>query len=243
MRKRRHTPWILGLVALVAPALVVPAFAAHATITAEEVIAWQQDGEAFLFIDTRQAHLYEYKHARGAINVPAFASSTRNLPTDVPLVLYDAGTGTTECARAADALTAKGHDVYVLEGGMAAWEAQSRPIVAVPGTKGHPLVESVGADDLLRLIDGPENVVVFDVRDGASFSKGRIPGARPAPELTLLLEAVRGQQPTDLIVVYDDGGDRALQFAEKLRRQGYRAVKIVYGGMPAWKEKGLRVER
>lgn len=215
----------------------------HRTITPEDVTMWQQDAETFLFIDARQSHRYEYRHARGAINVPAFACASKNLPFDGPIVVYDDGTGSTECVRAADALAAKGHDVYILEGGLTAWEARRMPIVAVPGTRGDSLVGSVGVDDLLRLIDGPQNVAVFDVRPDRDFPHGRIPGARPTPSLANLMAAVQVHEPTDLIVVYDNGDGRAQKFAEKLRRRGYRAVKVVHGGMLAWHEKGFRVQK
>ena len=140
-------------------------------------------------------------------------------------------------------LAASGHDVYVLEGGLAAWDARRQPIVAVPGDRGGPLVDPVGSEELQRLMGGERPVAVFDVRDSASFAGGRVPGARTTTTFAALLEAVREYETTDLIVLIDGGDGPAQKFAERLRREGYRSVKYVYGGMLDWKDKGLEVEK
>lgn len=245
-RKKRRTmawalPWLLLGLLLLGTTLL---FAADSrSITVDEVMQWQQDGTPFLFVDVRGAHRYEMRHARGAISVPAFAAGDRHLPTTAPIVVYDAGAGAVDGERAAVALAAKGHDVYILAGGLTAWEAQSSPIVGTPGANLDPLFEIVGAEDLQRMIEGSTEVVVFDVRPGVRHISGNIPGARMAPSLEKLFDLVKERPRTDLIVLYDDGEGTSQKYAEALRRKGYRAIKVVYGGMIAWLEKGYRVQR
>jgi rhodanese-related sulfurtransferase len=223
-----------------------PAAAAdgYATVGPAEVAEWQERGEPFLFVDTRPQQLYRIKHARGAINIPAFAVSHKPLAADSKIVIYDNGAGSTEALRAAAALQSEGHsEFYVLEGGLTAWEAAKLPIVAAPGLSAMPFVEPIGPDELLRLIEDGGKVAVLDVRDPDRYHEGRVPTAASAPAASGVKKSAAGFEPEDLIVLYDDGSGQAQKLAEQLRRQGYRAVKYLHGGMLGWTEKKLRVEK
>jgi rhodanese-related sulfurtransferase len=235
----------LGLsLALAAAARPAAAAETFAKITPAQVAAGQEKGESFLFIDTRPAQMFDLKHARGAMSLPAFALQSRPpLPRATRVVLYDAGAGATEGLDAARALRSQGHpDFFVMEGGLTAWEAQGLPIVAAPGASPLPLVDPIGADDLLRMIDAGASPAVFDLRPAAAFREGHVPGA----VLVLaggLDRAVARLAKTDLIVLYDDGGGEARDRAEHLRRRGFAAVKYLYGGILGWRQKSLREER
>ena len=238
--------------ALVAVALTIAACCAGRAfadepfpqVTPAEVAAWREKGESFLFIDTRLPQVYELKHAAGAINIPSFAVGTTPLPGDVKIVLYDAGAGSSEHVKGAQALRAKGHPAFwVMKGGLTAWEAQGYPIVAPPGESPIPFVETISIDDLVRLQGNGMKVAVVDVRPRASFIQGHVPGAVSASAGADVARSVSSLAPTDLIVLYDDGTGDAKDRAEELRRKGYRAVKVLYGGMLGWREKKLRVDR
>ena len=84
---------------------------------------------------------------------------------------------------------------------------------------------------------------VVDVRPGVSFHQGHVPTALSAPVRAEVARSVSGLAPTDLIVLYDDGTGDAKDRAEELRRKGYKAVKILYGGILSWREKKLSVDR
>jgi len=209
--------------------------------TPAEVAAWQEKGEAFFFVDTRPVTQFERKHARGAVSIPAFAVAAKPLPRGARIVVYDDGAGSSEAERAVAALRATGHsDLYLLEGGLTAWEAQGYPIVAPAGSSAVPFVETIGADELLKLIDDRTRVAIFDLSPAAAYKKGHVPGAISVPTPALLDQAVGRLQPADLIVLYDDGSGDVRQRAEALRRRGLRAVKYLPGGMPAWRAKKLR---
>jgi len=214
------------------------------TVTPAQVARWQEEGQIILFVDTRPQPIFDLKHARGAMNLPAFAFASKPLPRSARVVLYDAGAGSTDAEKAAAVLQSKGQpEFYVMEGGLTAWEAASLPIVVLPGPAVAPLVEPLGAEELLRVIDAGDKVTILDLRPADLYRQSRVPGAVPASTETLLEDALRGAAPADLIVVYDDGGGEGKDTAEKLRRRGLRAVKYLYGGMVAWREKNLRVER
>ncbi|HEU4400468.1 MAG TPA: rhodanese-like domain-containing protein [Candidatus Polarisedimenticolia bacterium] len=242
----------LALAGLLQPAGVLGSTGVASAAAAEsfrkvspaEVAAWQERGEAFLFVDVRPQGQYEMKHARGALNIPAFALSSKPLPRAAKVVLYDDGTGTAEAEGAARALRALGQpDFSILDGGLTAWEGRGLPIVTQPGRSASPLVEPIGAEDLLRLIDSGARLALLDLRGAGEFAEGRIPGARSAATPALLAQAVARLQPADLIVLYDGGGGEARDSAEQLRRKGFRAVKYLHGGTLAWIQKGLREEK
>lgn len=238
--------------ALVAAALMIAATSAgrgwaaetFPQITPAEVAAWQEQGESFLFIDTRPPQVYGLKHARGAMNIPSFAVATTPLPREAKIVLYDGGSGSIEHQKGAQALRAKGYPTFwVLKGGLAAWEAQGYPIVAPPGESLIPFVDTISVEDLARLQDQGAKVSVVDVRPRASFNGGHVPGAVSASASAEVARSVSVLAPTDLIVLYDDGTGDARDRAEELRRKGYLAVKILYGGMLDWRAKKLRVDK
>jgi len=238
--------------ALVAAALAIAASCAGRAfadqsfpqITPAEVVAWQEKGESFLFIDTRLPQVYGLKHAAGAINIPSFAVTTTPLPKDARIVLYDAGAGSIEHVKGAQALRAKGYaSFWVMKGGLTAWEAQGYRIVAPPGESPIPFVETIAVDDLVRLQENGMKVAVVDVRPRASFMQGHVPGAVSASAGPDVARSVASLTTTDLIVLYDDGTGDAKDRAEELRRKGYRSVKVLYGGMLGWREKKLKVDR
>ena len=225
-------------------AVIARASGTFPKVTPAEVAAWQERGEAFLFVDARPQALFDLKHARGAINIPAFSMGSRPLPRGAKVVLYDGGAGSAEAVQAALALQAKGHpEFYLLEGGLTAWEAQSLPIVAPPGESATLFVEPVAAEDLLRLIDENEKVKILDLRAADVYRMSHVPRAISAATDESISRAVAGSSPADLIVLYDDGSGDARQKGEALRRRGFLAVKYLHGGMLAWYEKNLRVER
>ncbi|TGG93332.1 metalloregulator ArsR/SmtB family transcription factor [Natronospirillum operosum] len=95
-----------------------------------------------------------------------------------------------------------------------------------------------------RLLQGLENgsVTLLDVRPGAEFEAGHLPGAR---HLTLAeLKQHLHELPADrTIVAYCRGPYCTLshQAVAYLRQQGYRVARLA-DGFPEWKRAGLPVE-
>ncbi|MCP3979262.1 MAG: rhodanese-like domain-containing protein [bacterium] len=208
------------------------------------VAQWQEQGQVFLLVDTRPAHQFGFKHIRGALNVPAFAIGDKPLPKASVIVVYDAGAGAAESAKAADSLEAMGFArVYRMEGGMTAWQAEGLPIVVEPGPTDAPLVEMLPVESLDRLLETNTEVTVVDLRPIAVYRDGHLPGALAARDLSELRQKVVGIDRKQIVVLYDAGDGKAGDLGEQLRRDGYRAVKTLYGGMKAWSDKGLRIEK
>jgi rhodanese-related sulfurtransferase len=245
MRAKSISAWVAASAVIAAFAAGLPVAAgSFPTVTPAQVAEWQERGESFLFVDTRPQAVFDVKHARGAFNIPAFAMGMKSLPRGAKVVLYDNGAGSAEAETAAKALQAKGQpEFYVMEGGLTAWEGQNLPIVVPPGESKAPLVGTIAAEDLLRLIDAKEKVVILDLRAPDVYRQSRVPGAVSTSTEAAMRAAVAGLGPSDLVVVYDDGSGGAREKAETLRRAGLRSAKYLNGGMLVWYEKNLRVER
>jgi rhodanese-related sulfurtransferase len=90
-----------------------------------------------------------------------------------------------------------------------------------------------------------EDALMLDVRDTGDYGAGHILGARNVP-LTRLEGGDAGElakRKDKPLIVYDDGGERAAKAAAALRKQGFGRVVNLAGGLGAWKQAGLPVEK
>jgi rhodanese-related sulfurtransferase len=90
-----------------------------------------------------------------------------------------------------------------------------------------------------------EDALMLDVRDTGDYGAGHILGARNLP-LTRLEGGDAGElakRKDKPLIVYDDGGERATKAAAALRKLGFGRVVNLTGGLGAWKQAGLPVEK
>jgi rhodanese-related sulfurtransferase len=99
---------------------------------------------------------------------------------------------------------------------------------------------SVDASAATRLINA-EGALVIDVRDQAEYAGGHILGARHLP--LSRLDSHDLKRKDKVLIVYCDSGDRAPKAAAALRKQGFEKVVLLNGGIGAWKQAGLPVEK
>ena len=107
-------------------------------------------------------------------------------------------------------------------------------------TTGGPWVNTTQAIALINRQDA----LVLDVRDAGDYGGGHILGAKNVP-LPRIDDgggefAKRKDRP---VIVYDDGGDRSAKAAAALKRQGFTRVANLSGGLGAWRQAGLPVEK
>jgi rhodanese-related sulfurtransferase len=110
-----------------------------------------------------------------------------------------------------------------------------------PGAAGAGTISTAEA---VRLINR-EKAVLIDVREAAEFAAGHAAGARSVPLSAIGAAAVKGL-PTNKtlpLVVLCASGTRAGKAAALLRQQGYQNVQPLAGGIAAWREANLPVER
>jgi rhodanese-related sulfurtransferase len=94
------------------------------------------------------------------------------------------------------------------------------------------------------LLINKEDAVVLDVREPAEFAAGRIAHARNVPLAQLgnrlgELEKLKDRP----VIVSCASGNRSLSAAGTLRKHGFTKVYSLAGGMGAWVQAGLPVEK
>ena len=122
--------------------------------------------------------------------------------------------------------------VAVASGGMLLW-----PVLQGPGAG------ALTAQGAVQLINREKGVVV-DVSEPQEFAAGHVAGARNVPLAQLeqrLPEVVKNKAlPLILVCASGNRARRALPTAKKL---GYDKAQVMAGGLKAWKDANLPVEK
>jgi glyoxylase-like metal-dependent hydrolase (beta-lactamase superfamily II) len=105
-------------------------------------------------------------------------------------------------------------------------------------------------EEVARHVDGRERqppdptLVVLDVRERDAFRAGHLPGARNIPRGELELRADRElPDPTARILTYCQLGKVSTLAAATLRMMGYTRAVALDGGLDAWNQRGLPLEK
>jgi rhodanese-related sulfurtransferase len=138
-------------------------------------------------------------------------------------------------------------EVYVVDGGTAAWVASDRALEkGVPD--GGPLGDEPARDAAKRITAqalhaSPSPAIVF-VDTSQDFARGHVPGARWVPRgwLEFWIDDIVPSKDTPVTVTCADGLGSTLA-AATLGELGYRHVSVLDGGMAAWQNAGLPVEK
>ena len=104
-------------------------------------------------------------------------------------------------------------------------------------------VREIGTLDATRLIN-TANPIVLDVREPREFVGGRLPNAMHVP-LSQIKD--RGAELSKFVsrpvIVYCDRGLRGGAAASALGKLGFKEVRSLRGGLRAWKEAGLPMQK
>jgi rhodanese-related sulfurtransferase len=123
--------------------------------------------------------------------------------------------------------------VALVSGGMLLWPFVRRGF-------GGPSVSPAEATQLINRQDA----LVIDVREPAEFAAGHLLGAKNLPLARLKSPgadvAKRKDRP---VIVYCDGSDRAAKAASALKKLGFARVLNLSGGIKAWQDAGLPLEK
>jgi rhodanese-related sulfurtransferase len=141
-----------------------------------------------------------------------------------------------------------GHaEVYAVDGGTRAWVASGRSLeTGMPDERPRGLDE---ARDKAKLISPSElqvstpSAVIF-VDTSQDFARGHVPGARWVPRgwLELWIGDIVPSKSMAVAVTCNDGHGAVLAGAT-LKELGYQQVTVLDGGMAAWQQAGLPVEK
>jgi cystathionine beta-lyase len=206
------------------------------TVAATQVEQWSRDASRSLFLcDVRTAEEFAAGSLAGAHHTPGgqLIQST-DLYVGVRqarLVLIDS-----DGVRApivASWLRQLGHEAFVLEGG--ASSALALPVLEVAELDVLPLISVQALADALK----DAAVALVDLRPSMSYRKGHIVGARWSIRSLLAAEVAGESRP--LVVLADDpqlAAFAALELPEHQRQQ----VRLLDGGLDAWRAAGFAVE-
>jgi rhodanese-related sulfurtransferase len=103
--------------------------------------------------------------------------------------------------------------------------------------------KEVGVAAAVQLINRRDATIV-DVREPAEFKAGHIPNARNVP-LVKIEEGAKGLEKLKAkpILMVCQTGSRSGQAAGSLQKQGFTDVVTLSGGMSAWQQAGMPVEK
>jgi rhodanese-related sulfurtransferase len=101
----------------------------------------------------------------------------------------------------------------------------------------------VGVVEAVQLINR-QDAAVLDVREPGEFKSGHIPNARNIPvgvlgERTKELEKLKAKP----VLLTCASGNRSATAAGSLRKAGFEQVYALAGGMGAWQQAGMPVEK
>ena len=124
--------------------------------------------------------------------------------------------------------------VFVVSGAMLLWPLVKRRVSPV---------REIGTLDATRLINR-EDALVLDVRETNEYAGGRLPNALHIPLSQLKDRAAElTKHAARPVIVYCERGVRSGAASAALARLGFQRVQSLRGGLRAWKDAGLPVQK
>ena len=103
--------------------------------------------------------------------------------------------------------------------------------------------KDVSVQEAVQLINR-RDAIVLDIRDPSEFASGHIPNARniPMAELEKRLREIEKFKQRPAIVICRSG-TRAASACATLRKNGFQEVYSLKGGMLAWQQAGMPLQK
>jgi rhodanese-related sulfurtransferase len=197
---------------------------------------------SFVLVDARPEAKYQEGHINGAINIPdaQFDAYAHLLPADkdMMLIFYCGGLECHLSANSAKKAIALGYtNVHVYQEGTPFWKAAGNYFVVTPEYVSS-LITSDSIGDTYR-----KPLMIVDSRPYDVYFNGHLPDALSMPD-ALFAGKYLSSMPADKnteIITYCGGFHCLLSHnsAQILVDNGYTDVKVMAGGVPAWKQAGL----
>jgi rhodanese-related sulfurtransferase len=105
-------------------------------------------------------------------------------------------------------------------------------------------IKEVSVDDVKKMVDAKEKIIVLDVRDREEFETGSIPSAINVSRGMLEFKVNMAIPDKNVkVVVYCSVDLRGPLATKTLNDLGYKNAVNIIGGLNAWKEAGYPIER
>lgn len=171
--------WLLLIMGLAATPVVA---AGWQWIAPQRVHSMVKEGSGLWLVDVRIGSAFDQGHIEGAVNIPADLLQVRNLPKAKIIVLADDSLGLQNARKGAEILLKKGYEkVFILEGGLPAWQAESLP--STGKSEGH--LRPVMWDELAWARTNGIRIRLLDLRDKDERIKAPVEGAKELKGATL----------------------------------------------------------
>ncbi len=185
-------------------------------------------------LDTRPPTQFGAAHVPGSINIALagqfamWAGAIIGLERDILIVAEEPGR--VEESRVRLARVGIERVVGYLDGGLASWIAEGRPVEQVP---------QVPPRDVKRALDErAAEIQLVDVRRPSEWREGHVEGAVHKP-LDQLPRSLAGLDPARPVAVYCKSGYRSSISSSILQASGFKEVFNITGGFDAWKASHL----
>jgi rhodanese-related sulfurtransferase len=104
-------------------------------------------------------------------------------------------------------------------------------------------IREIGALEATQLINR-RDALMLDLREPKEYEGGRVPNAMHLPQSQLASRAGELEKLTARpVIAYCERGQRSRAAAAALKRLGFAEVYTLRGGLRAWSEAGLPVEK
>lgn len=227
-----------------------------ATIAATTLASWLCKRQSFALIDVQEQGAFSQAHIFASSSTPysqleqLVASLVPNAWTRV--VITDS-TGSEIATKAAKRLQSLGYnDLYVLEGGNAAWQAAGHPLfdgVFLPSKTFGELVEMhyhtpcISATQLAEMQHRGEDFLLLDGRTYEEFQRFTIPGSTSCPNGELPLRVQSDTLQRKKLVINCAGRTRSILGTEILRQAGLaKDIYALENGTQGWLLAGLQLQ-
>ena len=213
----------------------VPAEMVIGTAEVEKLVAAGPEKGAYTLVDSRPPPRFQEGYIPTAVNLPfpAFDKNVDKLPADKGrlVVFYCAGPTCSMSPKSVEKAKALGYtNVRIYHDGMPAWSKTHYALLAPQHVKEAWFDKEIPA-------------VLLDVRPAAEAQAGFIKGAVGMPLAGLDPKALPPADKKPPVIVYDAGnGEAAAAAAAKIIGAGHTNVKVLAGGLEAWKAAGYPVE-
>ena len=213
--------------------------------------------EEIAFLDVREENPHAQEHPLFAANLPVArieVDAYGKLPRkDVPIITLDDGEGFAQLA--AERLIALGYsDVSIFSGGVAAWKAAGGEVfkdVNVPSKSFGEFVESkrhtpsLSAQEVKKMLDAKEDIVVVDVRRFDEYNTMSIPTGISVPGAELVLRVPElAPNPKTKIIVNCAGRTRSIIGTQSLINAGIpNEVNALRNGTIGWTLAGQELDK
>jgi len=223
------------------------------TISCQDLAALMASDGLFAVFDVRERGEYNQRQIPNTTSLPRSQIEFRIaelVPNrNIRIVLYEDDGRRAELA--AKTFGELGYrQVSILHGGLGAWQEEGRATVSgvnVPSKAFGEIVHhdrnvpDLSADELKKLIDRSEDLMIIDVRTPEEYGRFCIPGGLNVPGGDLVLWAAElRQKPT--VVVNCAGRTRSIIGTASLRRLGLTNVRALRNGTMGWLLAGFQLE-